>query len=69
MDDRKISPPQIVRKADLANQLAVSTKWLERESAAGRFPKPIQLSTRSVGWLLSDVDAWLAAKAAARNAA
>lgn len=61
--------PRVLRKADLAKSLGVSKIWLERETHAGRFPKPIQLSTRSVGWLSTDIDKWLAAKAAARDAA
>jgi len=27
--------------------------------AAGRFPKPVRLSTRCVGWPADEVDAWL----------
>lgn len=63
------SQRRVLRKAELAQSLGVSKLWLERESQAGRFPKPIQLSARAVGWLADDVDAWLAAKAAARDAA
>lgn len=29
--------------------------------AKGEFPKPIKLGKRSVGWLESDVDAWIEA--------
>ncbi len=31
------------------------------------FPKPIPLGTRAVGWLESEIDAWVAAKAASRD--
>ena len=35
--------------------------------AAGRFPKPIKLGPRSVGWLQPEVEAWLSDRVAARG--
>ncbi|WP_244746207.1 helix-turn-helix transcriptional regulator [Paraburkholderia terricola] len=32
------------------------------------FPKPIRLGMSSVGWLESEVEAWIASRALARNA-
>ena len=32
------------------------------------FPKPIRLGARSVGWLESEVDAWIATRAESRSA-
>lgn len=58
----------ILRKDELARNLGVSRSWLERASKDGRFPKPIQLSAKSVGWLSTEVDAWLKARAAERDA-
>ena len=34
----------------------------------GIFPKPIKLSVRSVGWLASDIERFLAERVAARDA-
>ena len=31
------------------------------------FPRPIKLTTRSSGWLLSEVQGWIAERAAARD--
>lgn len=31
------------------------------------FPKPIPLGARAVGWLESEIDAWVAAKMASRD--
>jgi len=36
--------------------------------AEGRFPKPIKLSVRSVGWLESEVQAWIKEQAEKREA-
>lgn len=44
-----------------------STLW--RWVKAGRFPKPVQLGPQAVGWLEHEIDAWLEARAAERDAA
>jgi prophage regulatory protein len=59
----------VYRTAELCTMLGVSHMWLVRETDAGNFPKPIRLSRRAIGYLASDVDDWLAAKAAERDAA
>jgi prophage regulatory protein len=33
----------------------------------GRFPKPVPLGGRAVGWLLTEIEAWIAARAAERH--
>jgi prophage regulatory protein len=35
--------------------------------AEGKFPKPVQLSEARIAWIEDEVDAWQAAKAAART--
>ncbi len=37
--------------------------------AAGKFPKSIPLGERSVGWLESDIQAWIDSRISASNAA
>lgn len=37
--------------------------------STGAFPKPINLGARAVGWLETEIDAWLEARIANRNAA
>jgi prophage regulatory protein len=34
---------------------------------SGRFPKPIKLSERAIGWLATEITAWQQARAAARD--
>jgi len=60
---------RVYRNAELCEMLGVSHMWIHREVEAGRFPRPIRLSVRSVGWLASEVNAWLSARAAERDAA
>ncbi len=45
-------------------QTSLSRSTLYREIARGRFPKPHKLSLGRVGWLRSEVGAWMAARAA-----
>jgi prophage regulatory protein len=59
---RIIRLPQAVQKTGLSR----STIYLLL--ARGEFPKKIQLSPRSIGFLESEVDAWIAGKVANRSA-
>jgi prophage regulatory protein len=36
--------------------------------AAGKFPRPVPLSSARIAWIEAEVDQWLAEKAAARSA-
>ena len=35
----------------------------------GKFPRPIRLGQRAVGWRLGDIDSWIAARVAERDGA
>jgi len=43
-----------------------TTIWRSRR--AGDFPAPIQIGPKSVAWLSHEIDAWIAARVAARDA-
>lgn len=53
-------PDRILREAETRAMcgLSRSTRW--RLMRAGAFPKAIQIGPRAVGWVLSDIQAWLA---------
>ncbi|MFZ2068391.1 MAG: AlpA family phage regulatory protein [Xanthobacteraceae bacterium] len=42
---------------------------LQRLENAGQFPRRIHLSQRRIGWLRSEIEAWITARADARDAA
>lgn len=67
MLNKETMTPLIIRKAELQSMLGISDPSIYRWEREGKFPKRIQLGGNSVGWLYSEVEAWLAAKAAARN--
>jgi len=35
--------------------------------AAGRFPKAVQLGSRSVGWIEAEIEEWIVARITQRN--
>ena len=55
---------RIIRKEDLTRRLGLSRATIFRNVKAGRFPAPIKISQRAIGWRIDDVEAWIAAQAA-----
>jgi prophage regulatory protein len=53
--------PEVLRKTGL------SRSTIYAEIANGTFPKQISLSARAVGWLASEIDAWLHDRVRARG--
>lgn len=54
---------QVLRLPDVQAITKLSRTTLYRLTANGDFPKPIALGQRAVGWRLSDVNEWIAARA------
>lgn len=69
MSGSPIEPIKIYRMHELHELLGVSEMWIHREMKAGRFPRPIRLSARSVGWTGDEVNEWITARRAERDAA
>ena len=59
-----LSANQILRRNDLKPATGLSPSTIYRLIADGEFPKPVKLAPQAVGWLKSDVDAWLAGRRA-----
>lgn len=53
----------IVRYADLHAIVGLSRAQISRLVRAGKFPLPVPLGPNSVGFLRSEIDAWLAERA------
>lgn len=61
---------KVLREPEVLVQAGFRSKQALRQAiAAGRFPRSIKISARSVGWVAAEVDAWLAARVAERDAA
>lgn len=49
----------IDRLPDVCSRVRLSRSTIYEKISRGEFPRPIPLSRRAVGWLSSDIDAWL----------
>ena len=49
----------ILRRKQVEKRVGLSRSTIYAKIAAGEFPAPIALSTRAVGWLESDIIAWI----------
>jgi prophage regulatory protein len=53
LDDTMLSP------RDVARMTGISTRNIRRMFESGRFPRPLKLSTRRIGWPARQVKDWL----------
>lgn len=60
--------PNILRAPQVAARIGVSRATVWRWIKAGEFPAAIPLGAQSVGWLDTEVDAWIQSRATARTA-
>jgi prophage regulatory protein len=51
--------PQILRRKQLEAQLGLSRSSIYLMMSQGRFPRPIKLGRRSVGWRTVEIERWL----------
>jgi len=51
---------QIVSIKQVAQITSLSRATLDRMRRDGRFPKPVRLTARRIGFRLADVEAWMA---------
>ena len=56
--------PRIISRKELKLIVPYSPQHILRLEKRGKFPKRIRIGERRVGWRLSDVEGWLAARAA-----
>jgi len=54
----------ILRLPAVKNKTGLSRSTLYQRIAGGRFPKPVSLGARAVGWIDTEVEAWLATQIA-----
>lgn len=59
---------QILRRVEVQARTGLARSTIYASIAAGNFPRPVKLGARSVGWLDSEVDQWLAERVAASRA-
>ncbi len=57
-----LSQNKIIKRKELLELVSMSKSTLYNQVAENRFPKPIKLANRSVGWLTSDIQEWFEQK-------
>jgi prophage regulatory protein len=65
--DQQTSLPKILRKKEISEMLGLSLSSIDSRVRAKTFPAPISLGGRSVGFLESDIKAWLDERIAEAN--
>ncbi len=50
----------ILNRPEVERRTGRSRVWLWRHAKNGTFPKPVQLSSRAIGWIENQVEDWLA---------
>jgi prophage regulatory protein len=52
------APDQILRMSAVRKRTGLGRSTIYRLIAARRFPAPVRLTDRAVGWRLADLDRW-----------
>lgn len=66
--DLDVQRERVLREPEVARLTGRSREQRWRDERAGSFPKRIRLGPNAVGWLESEVRAWLAERIAERDA-
>lgn len=56
------NPEKIIRLKAVKARCGLSRSTLYNRIATGEFPSPVSLGPRSVGWLESEINAWIASR-------
>ena len=67
MERNPSKPVRILRSPEVEARTGLSRSTIYRWRVAGRFPPPVVMGGRTVGWLESDVDTWIRERAAERR--
>ena len=54
--------PSILRRKQVEARVGLGRSSIYQYVRAGQFPAPVRVGSRAVGWIASEVDAWLAAR-------
>ena len=60
---------QLIRLPDTLAKTGLTRTRLYAAIDAGTFPKPVKITVRAVAWPAEEIDAWISARMAEREAA
>jgi prophage regulatory protein len=58
---------RILRLSEVKRRVPFSRSTIYLKASRGEFPKPVHLGARAVGWLESDINAWIAGRVELRD--
>ncbi len=61
------NPVRILPLKEVRDRIPYSAVQIWRKESAGDFPRRVRLGANRVGWLESEIDAWIAAKIGSRG--
>jgi prophage regulatory protein len=61
------APPSLLRRPKVEERTGYSRSTIYAKMDAGDFPRCVKLGPRAVGWVESEVDAWISARIEARD--
>jgi prophage regulatory protein len=64
--ERTTAISALVRSSELANIVPYSMNHIRRLEYAGDFPKRVRIGPNRVGWVRTEVEAWINARMGAR---
>ena len=64
-----MSKSRLLRRSEVEARVGLSRSSLYRAMSDGRFPRPVRLAARAVGWREIDIEDWIAHRPAADPAA
>jgi len=59
MAEKIQTAPAILRRKQVEQLTGLSCSTLYSEMSKGRFPKPIKLTAKAVGWHINAIDTWM----------
>lgn len=60
MSEYRSSPPAIIRRKEVEARTGLCRSTIYQRIKDGKFPPPIRLGERSVRWVASEIDDWVA---------
>ena len=63
-----VAPVRLLRLPDVLGRVGISRSAVYDLVARGAFPQPVKLGTRCTAWVESEIDGWVRARIAEREA-
>lgn len=60
-------PARILRLPSVTERIGLKRTAIYDMVRAGKFPKPVPLNDKSVGWLESEIEDWIVSRVAVRD--